>query len=73
MGGVLFYLEWYWKLYLIAVLAVLYVKWDVIGDLLTRDNVSWVLIAACLAFISGQGTFYHKFWSVSKERCLRYF
>jgi len=41
-------------IFALSILAVLYVKWDVIGDLLTRDNVSWVLIAACLAFISGQ-------------------
>merc|ERR1711935_1131821 len=38
----------------LSILAVLYVKWDVIGDLCTKDNVSWLLIAACLAFISGQ-------------------
>jgi len=41
-------------IFALSILAVLYVKWDVIGDLLTRDNISWVLIAACLAFISGQ-------------------
>lgn len=41
-------------IFAISILAVVYIKWDAIGDVFTRDNVSWMLIAACLAFISGQ-------------------
>ena len=29
-------------------------KWDVMSEFLNRDTISWVLISACLAFISGQ-------------------
>merc|ERR1711953_1498203 len=35
-------------------IGMIYMKWDVMSEFLNRDTISWVLISACLAFISGQ-------------------
>ena len=40
--------------FLILAIGMIYMKWDVMSEFLNRDTISWVLISACLAFISGQ-------------------
>ena len=40
--------------FVILAIGMIYMKWDVMSEFLNRDTISWVLISACLAFISGQ-------------------
>ena len=37
-----------------SAIGMIYMKWDVMSEFFNRDTISWVLISACLAFISGQ-------------------
>lgn len=46
----------FWVAVLMALFAagLAYAKRDIMSEFMTRDTISWILISACLAFISGQ-------------------
>jgi len=41
-------------IFALSAVAVIYLKWDAMLEFMNKDSISWILISACLAFISGQ-------------------